>query len=287
MKRYLSGFPSKAFSAEIKNIPWIIKKSIIGNLAPEKPLIGKDAKVWSIGSCFADEIARMFHERKIPAYNMHLEDQWISAFALKLVLSWIIHDTPLGEETLTGRDKRWGAREKLKSIVERADILIVTLGVSLCWFDLQGRLVIDPAASKLNSDERISRAGEAHVMRQTTVDENTAEITACIDLIRSVRPNLPIILTLSPVPMVASIADMPIIPSSVVSKAILRAALENIRIKNLPNVYYWPSYEIVTWYGAHIERAYGDEDRDARHVRQHVIDLIGDAFIEAYFDQSE
>jgi len=50
------------------------------------------------------------------------------------------------------------------------------------------------------------------------------------------------------------------------------------------NVYYWPSFEIVRWAGAHVSwPAYGFHDDRARHVTRYTVGRIIDAFVEAFY----
>jgi len=63
----------------------------------------------------------------------------------------------------------------------------------------------------------------------------------------------------------------------------LRGALHNVYERNLPGVYYWPSYEFVTWHGSTVEIVFGKEGNDLRHVSQSLIDIITGHFRRYYF----
>lgn len=282
MKRYLSAFPARELNPDQDTIKKIIEICAIRHHRPDAPFLPPSSLVWSIGSCFAGEISVALKTRGVSTCTVHMEDHWISPLALQVVLEWIVEDKSLPQDFFPQDVLRPEAKSEIQDALQKADLIIVTLGASLCWFDISGRLAIFPAASKLNSKDRIVTVGKNFHMRQTSVMENTSAILRSIELIRQCRSR-PIVFTLSPVPLLASIFDIPILSANTISKATLRLALEEIRQKQLPDVYYWPSYEIVNWFGGHVERAFGEDDRDARHVRQAVIDLISDAFLNSYF----
>jgi hypothetical protein len=120
-------------------------------------------------------------------------------------------------------------------------------------------------------------------MRQTSEVENIQALLDIITAIRTVNPKCAIVLTLSPVPLLASLTKYPPIAANAISKAVLRAALHNVYERNLPDVYYWPSYEFVTWHGTTVEIVYGKEGNDLRHVSQSLIDSITGHFRRYYF----
>jgi hypothetical protein len=89
---------------------------------------------------------------------------------------------------------------------------------------------------------------------------------------------VPIIFTLSPVPLKATFRPVSCVTANAVSKAILRAALDEVLRDNDTddNLFYWPSYEIVT-------TAFGAPwEADNRHVRREHLDMIMGLFEECY-----
>lgn len=87
--------------------------------------------------------------------------------------------------------------------------------------------------------------GKKHVFKNFTVQEVTADFLEFIDLVRDKNPGVKFIVTVSPVPLVATVEDRSVISSTVYSKAVLRVACDEIS-KARPNVAYFPSFEIVT-----------------------------------------
>lgn len=99
-----------------------------------------------------------------------------------------------------------------------------------------------------------------------------------------------LVMTVSPATMNRSV-----IPSTVVadclSKSLLRIAVDQA-IKEWPSdhhdheptrVHYWPSFEIVRWLGAHLQRSmYGGTDGVCRHVDMDVVEIIMDLWCHHY-----
>jgi len=60
--------------------------------------------------------------------------------------------------------------------------------------------------------------------------------------------------------------------------------LDRVMSRELEGVYYWPSFEIVRWCGAHLPwRSYGLDDRSPRHVSRYLVAEIIDAFVESLY----
>lgn len=96
-----------------------------------------------------------------------------------------------------------------------------------------------------------------HVFKNFTVEEVTGDFLAFIDLVRRKNPTLKFIVTVSPVPLVATAEDRSVIASTAYSKAVLRVACDEIS-KLRPNVAYFPSLEIIT--GNHARGKYFAND---------------------------
>ena len=84
-----------------------------------------------------------------------------------------------------------------------------------------------------------------HIFKNFTAMEITADFVEFIDLVRAKNRNVKFIVTVSPVPLVATAENRSVIASSVYSKAVLRVACEAIS-ETRTNVAYFPSFEIVT-----------------------------------------
>ena len=86
---------------------------------------------------------------------------------------------------------------------------------------------------------------------------------------RKMNPNLRVILTVSPVPLIATFEPRHVLFSTTISKAILRVAADEIT-KAYDFVEYFPSYEIIS--GSAIGASYFESD--LREVRQVGVDHV-------------
>lgn len=78
-----------------------------------------------------------------------------------------------------------------------------------------------------------------------TVGEMTADLTRFIDGLRSVNGRARVILTVSPVPIIATAEDRHVLVSSTFTKAALRVVADEV-CRARPDVHYFPSYEVIT-----------------------------------------
>jgi hypothetical protein len=96
-----------------------------------------------------------------------------------------------------------------------------------------------------------------HAFVNLSVSEVVADAEAAIDFIRAVNPKARVILTVSPVPLVATAEDRSVLVSTTYSKAVLRVAAEQVSAGR-DYVAYFPSFEIIT--GNHAGGRYFDAD---------------------------
>jgi GSCFA family len=162
--------------------------------------------------------------------------------------------------------------------VREAGAFVFTLGLAEVWQDRETGGVFWRGVPEEIFD------AQRHVFRLSTVEENEANIVEIVRLIRSENPSAPILLTLSPVPLAATFRDISCITADCVSKSVLRIALDRVLERGLGGVYYWPSFEVVRWGGAHLPwRAYGLDDRNPRHVSRYLVREIIDAFVDSFY----
>lgn len=115
-----------------------------------------------------------------------------------------------------------------------------------------------------------------HRFRVSSVAENKDNIRAMIDIIARHRPEAKVIFTVSPIPLGATFRPVSSMTANSVSKAILRAALDEVlrELDDDANVHYWPSFEIVNDVFTDVW------SMDRLHVRPAVLDFIMTLFEE-------
>ena len=151
------------------------------------------------------------------------------------------------------------------------------MGLSEVWYNRDTGNVYWRGIPRLEFDPK------RHGFRVTTVEENRENLERIYSIIRAKRPGATIILTLSPVPLVATFRPVSCITANVVSKAVLRVAVDELMRENGtdPELHYWPSYEIVKEY---CREPYDD---DNRHVKPEIVSRIMDAFAKFYLVETE
>ena len=131
---------------------------------------------------------------------------------------------------------------RVRALFESLDVLVVTLGLTEGW-----RCRADGAALSLAPGV----AGGAYDPAEVAfVNAGTAEViadlTGFLDRLWSVNARARVILTVSPVPLIATYLDRHVLVSNAHSKAVLRAAAGEVCDRGDPRLVYFPSYEIVT-----------------------------------------
>lgn len=159
-------------------------------------------------------------------------------------------------------------------VFKEADWLIFTLGLTEHW-----RSKIDGAVYPLAPGVAGGRFDPArYEFANATVGETVADLTALIENLQRVNPALKIMLTVSPVALMATYEPRHVLTSTVCSKAILRAAADEAE-RRFANVVYFPSYEIVTSPAAE-GRYYADDLRQVNRLGvDHVMRVFAKHFL--------
>ncbi|WP_042976840.1 GSCFA domain-containing protein [Burkholderia sp. AU4i] len=146
----------------------------------------------------------------------------------------------------------------VREMFERANVFVFTLGLTEGWVsDVDGAVFPIAPGVVANPDARDSIS-----FRNFTVREMEEDLTKFISLLRGVNPSIKIILTVSPVALVATYEARHVLVSTCYSKSALRVVAEDAS-RSHSNVAYFPSYEIIT--GAYARSSYFEDD--LREVR--------------------
>ncbi len=137
-------------------------------------------------------------------------------------------------------DRAWHLA-RVREAFETLDVMVFTLGLTECWV---GRA--DGAAFPLCPGVAGGTFDPAvHAFRNLRTGEVRDQLDGFVARLRSVNPAARVVLTVSPVPLAATASGNHVLAATVASKAILRAAAQEAA-EDLPDVFYFPSYEIVT-----------------------------------------
>ena len=109
-----------------------------------------------------------------------------------------------------------------------------------------------------------------------------ADLATAISFLHSKNASARVILTFSPVPLVATMDDRSVLVSTTVSKSVLRVAAEEIAAQR-DFVAYFPSYEVIT--GNYNRGGYFAED--LRSVTEAGVSHVMRLFMKHYADNTE
>jgi len=242
--------------------------------------ISKVDKTISLGSCFAQHIARSllqngynylfasesaaqaetrtFSARYGNVYSVRQARQLlerafgVSDFPLSTE-SWLSHsgkiidpfrpnEFPNGfdsdDEMLDERRKHL---DNVREIFSSADVIIFTLGLTETWLDIKSGAVL-PVAPGVYGGPWPSANYQFTNFSYSDCESDLREFAA---IIKRINPRARIILTVSPVSLVATMENQSVAISTCHSKSVLRAVAGEFARLNA-NAFYFPSYEIIT-----------------------------------------
>ena len=170
------------------------------------------------------------------------------------------------------------AREEHLAAVRRlfaeTDVLVFTLGLTEAWRSIRDGAVF-PLCPMVVSDE--VRAEDYEPVNFTHA-EILEDLVAFMAQLREVNPAAKLLLTVSPVPLIATFENRHVLVSTTASKAILRSVADEA-CRQDPSIFYFPSFEIVA--NPYFAASYFDP-ADARSVRAEGVDHVMRVFLRHY-----
>ncbi len=267
---------------------------------PEPGLITPDTRISVVGSCFAVRFKKWLVEH---GYNFcQFEDGPMANMgsvrcgpifntgSLRQLMEWACEGFDADErywpvdewlfdpyrkaicwpDEASAEAERAAHFDAVRRMLRDSEVLIVTLGLSEVWRNRRDGCVFHlMPPPEIHDPDR-------HEHALLTVAENVDNLERIYGILRTANPGLRLVVTLSPVPLLATYLDRHAVVSDTVSKAVLRVAIDTF-CRSHPDVIYFPSYEIATrlpdW-------PYAD---DNRHIRKTpTVDRIMGNFIRHY-----
>jgi hypothetical protein len=142
----------------------------------------------------------------------------------------------------------------VRAAFESATVFVFTLGLTEAWEAAEDGAVYPACPGTIAGTFDPAR----HRFRTFTVDEVTADLASFIRRVRVANPALRVVLTVSPVPLVATATRSHVLVATTYSKAVLRVAAQQVCDAE-PEVTYFPAYEIIT--GPQADHGFFAEDR--------------------------
>lgn len=294
--------PDRAFWSRSVARNW----SPVDLITADEPILRADSRVMSAGSCFAANIVphlesagyryvrtetaeandRFGYELYSAAYgNIYTPRQWLQLIDRAegrlhpCEDRWVTPDAvidpfrpglpyPAESEEEFDLLTRSHLDRVLAAILE-CNVFIFTLGLTESWVSTLDGAVFPACPGTIAG----SFDPQRHRFVNFAVSEVVADILGFIDRMRAIQPGLKIVLTVSPVPLVATAAGQHVYTATVYSKSVLRAAAGEV-VSARQDVLYFPAYEIVTGPGA--ENHFAD---DRRTVTADAVETVVDAML--------
>jgi GSCFA family len=256
------------------------------NVAPAYWSIDHSMNVMTVGSCFADNVGELLFGHKFPSavnplgisYNPLSIHKGIASAILKadvtegLVESqgtwrhYDFHSKWSDENRIAFVQKLESRLASVRDLVLKTNVLIITYGTSWVYSRKDNNKIVSNCHK---------RPGNEFEKRLLSIDEIVASFDDFMNTLRTVRPGIKLILTLSPVRHLKDTIEL-----NQVSKSILRAAIHQIT-KNHSTADYFPAYEIM------IDdlRDYRFYEGDMIHPTRTAIEYIWEKFGSRYFSK--
>ncbi len=287
---------------------------------PAELTIENQTKIASAGSCFAQHIARALQQRDFTYLNAEPGPELLDTAAREVMGYGLysarfgnIYSTPqlaqliaraYGEfepieppwfengawldpfrpsvqpggfsserRMLADRDTHFAA---VRTLFESVDVFVFTMGLTEVWRSREDGAVfpVCPGCSFGTYDK------EKYEFANLTVADVVDGFDSFLAKLKQVNPRAEIVLTVSPVPLIATFTGNHVVEATTYSKSVLRLAAEELRTRH-GNVHYFASYEIIT--GARRDDYFG---KDLREVSQLGVDHVMRAFF-ALFAQED
>ncbi len=190
----------------------------------------------------------------------------------------ILYETPEAAETDFDSHCKHSRRA-----LEKADLLILTLGLTEIWEDtVDGSVICLPSGPYVNEGGDMSR----YRFRVSRYAENLENLEKIHGLMSANNPTCRLLVTVSPVHLWATFrTDADVISASCNSKSTLRAVADEFAARH-DNVSYFPAFEMATIYQAIVGRTMFSEGRENFHVNPETVEFIMEHFFKFYTTQA-
>lgn len=166
----------------------------------------------------------------------------------------------------------------VKKMFIEMDFFIFTLGLTESWVDIDSGTVYPMCPGVTGGTFEEGK----HQFKNFSVSEVVADLEELMSLLKKVKSEVKIILTVSPVPLVATATNNHVINATSYSKSVLRVAAQELANKN-KDIIYFPSYEIIT--GNFTRGQYFSED--LRSVTEDGVEHVMKVFMRHFTDSRE
>ena len=171
----------------------------------------------------------------------------------------------------------WASREEhfaaVHKMLREMDIFVFTLGLTEGWRSRYDGAVFPLAPAVAGGEMDF----ETYEFVNFDAESIRNDLFQVIDRLRVINPSCRIILTVSPVPLIATYEPRHALVATTYSKSVLRTVADEAR-RAFDHVEYFPSYEIIT--GHYNKGAYFSDD--LREVREEGVKHVMGVFMNHY-----
>ena len=267
-----------------------VMKNFCTELVPRKsssPISLKD-KIFSIGSCFSDEIGNLLlenkfqvlkntfgtvynpisiHQRLIAALNKKFPHEKSYAQIDNVHVNYHFHSSFSSLKKNELESKIQNAIVEANDFLKNANRIIITYGTAFVYKLKSTNEVV------ANCHKVASTNFEKELLTENEIIKSFEEF---YEQLKSINPSIKIILTVSPVRHLKDTLEL-----NSVSKSILRTACHFITNK-FSDVEYFPAYEILL----DDLRDYRFYKTDRLHPTEEAVEYIWEKFFDSFFDES-
>lgn len=166
----------------------------------------------------------------------------------------------------------------VRRMFSECDVFVFTLGLTEGWRSRRDGSVVPIAPGVIGGKFDPAE----YEFRNFTVDEARADLEAFLAALKVINPQVRVLLTVSPVPLIATYENRHVLVSTTYSKAVLRVVAEQT-MQAYDWVDYFPSYEIIT--GSYAGGLYYEADH--REVNRLGVAHAMRCFLNNYVGQRE
>ena len=166
----------------------------------------------------------------------------------------------------------------VKKMFETTNVFVFTLGLTECWYNTETGHTYSACPGTARGEFDPQR----HRFQNLTYPQVMADLEALLQGLLIVNPAIKVILTVSPVPLVATHTSKNVLVASTYSKSVLRAVCGEVESR-YDNVQYFPSYEIISHaasFGQYLES-------DLRGVAERGVAHVMRCFLSSLFTTEE
>jgi len=131
--------------------------------------------------------------------------------------------------------------ESVNQVFCNADIFVFTLGLTESWVSKSSGDIFPLAPGVAGG----AYDSELYGFVNNSINDVVADLRSFLTQLKGVNPKVRVLLTVSPVPLIATFENRHVLVSTTYSKSVLRVAAE-MAVNEFEWVDYFPSYEIIT-----------------------------------------